>query len=773
MKKLFMAALAVAAVFSGWAKGTTWNIQGTNYHVDTTYHAVIGPGTTLTRLVLSEGKRPMRVFYTTTDLTNPYNDLRVVKGQGKTTGCEIMSRQARRNDREGARYFAGVNANFFANLAPVGNCVSDGIVFRGSKAGNYTSFYVDNAKKVGFYQGFSGTVSYPDGTMSTYNGINAGVGTNQTVIFDRCTGTTTGTNEWCAECVVEPVSGKIGFAGRTTLRVVTEPQATGNSAIPEGGYVLSGHGTANAKIMKLKVGDEVQLNANSALNGADIRQAVDGNCRILENGVTLNTANYDNMSSALHPRTMVGYGDGGKTVVLMVVDGRNAGVSGGAMYMEEADMMKAVGCTDAINLDGGGSTELYSTALGVINHPSDGNERAVTNSIWNVSTAPDDNEVVSIAFERQVVDLPAYGFYRPVVYGYNKYGVLVDAAVKGYTLSAPEALGQIRNEGETLFASGSGTHALTATLPNGAKASCVVTVATGSPHLRLSEVLVDSYRDYVTEVITEVNGLSMPIDNIALSWSSEDAAIATVDENGKIHGVADGKTNVTGTIGDISLTLPVTVDIPDHRYLPAADPAKIADWTTSANSIKFTGITPVDGTPGAFDVSYTISAVRSPSGTIRFNSDMRAFPDSLRVVVNPGESTISKMRLSVSPKGGKATHIEVAAPEANKDNIYLLAIKDFIDVNEIGNYPAEFTQLTFYPTGAVQSTGSFRVRSANAVYTVIPAEDAGVSDITADADPNAPARYYDLQGHQVRPATAAPGVYIRRQGNTASKILIQ
>ena len=36
--------------------------------------------------------------------------------------------------------------------------------------------------------------------------------------------------------------------------------------------------------MKLKVGDEVQLNANSALNGADIRQAVDGNCRILETG---------------------------------------------------------------------------------------------------------------------------------------------------------------------------------------------------------------------------------------------------------------------------------------------------------------------------------------------------------------------------------------------------------------------------------------------------------------------------------------------------------
>ena len=58
------------------------------------------------------------------------------------------------------------------------------------------------------------------------------------------------------------------------------------------------------------------------------------------------------------------------------------------------------------------------------------------------------------------------------------------------------------------------------------------------------------------------------------------------------------------------------------------------------------------------------------------------------------------------------------------------------------------------------------------MYTAIPADDAGVTDIVADDDNTAPVRYYNLQGMPVRPATAGAGVYIRRQGNRSTKILI-
>lgn len=773
MKKLLIASLAIAAALPAMAKGTTWNIQGTNYHVDTTYHAVIGPGTTRTSVVLSEGIRPLRVFYTTTDLSNPYADVRAVSGKGLTTGLEVMSKQAKRNDKAGARYFAGVNANFFSNQAPRGNCIADGEIFRGAAVAKFISFYMDSKKNPGLYAGFTGTALFPDETILKLNGINAEVGTNNLVLFDKCTGTKTGTNEYCGECVVEFAEGSLNFSGRSTLRVVSEPQSTGNSTIPTNGYVLCGHGTAKDQILKLKVGDLISLNLNSSISDIDITQMVDGNCQLVKDGVVLNTANYDNMSSQLHPRTMIGYGDGGKTVVMMIVDGRS-GISGGCTYPELGDLMKIVGCTDAINLDGGGSSELYTTAHGYVNDPSDGYERSVTNSIWNVSTAPDDTEIASIAFEKQSIHLPRYGFYRPVIYGYNQYGVLVDTDVKNYTLSAPEALGEVRNEGTTLFVKGSGgLQALTATLPNGISATCAVSIGEGVPRLRLSDVLVDSYRDYTVEVLIDIDGLEMPVDNIALEWQSEDTSIATVDENGVVHGVANGKTNIIGILGGTTLTLPVNVVIPPTHYLPAVNKANVDAWTTSVNNVKVNSVTAGEGSASAFNVNYTVTLARVPSVTVRFNATLDAFPDSLRLVVNPGSAKISKVRLSLATKDGTVSHVEVGAPTVDKDNVYLFAVKDFFDVEEIANYPAVLTQLTFNTGSAAKTTGDFQVKSLETVYNVVSA-DAGVSDIIAD-DPesNGPVYYYNLQGQSVRPATAGPGVYIRRQGNKATKIAIK
>jgi exopolysaccharide biosynthesis protein len=52
--------------------------------------------------------------------------------------------------------------------------------------------------------------------------------------------------------------------------------------------------------------------------------------------------------------------------------------------VELADMMTALGAENAINLDGGGSSTMYSRtgtgAFGVVNEPSDGTERLVPNA---------------------------------------------------------------------------------------------------------------------------------------------------------------------------------------------------------------------------------------------------------------------------------------------------------------------------------------------------------------------------------------------------------
>lgn len=107
-------------------------------------------------------------------------------------------------------------------------------------------------------------------------------------------------------------------------------------------------------------------------------------------------------AKALAPRTLVGTRNG-ETVVVLVVDGRQKGVSDGISYAEGGELLRLFGCEEGFNLDGGGSSVMAiradalkglkdrlnpaahpaSGADGyiIMNRPSDGNERAVLDNL--------------------------------------------------------------------------------------------------------------------------------------------------------------------------------------------------------------------------------------------------------------------------------------------------------------------------------------------------------------------------------------------------------
>lgn len=71
-----------------------------------------------------------------------------------------------------------------------------------------------------------------------------------------------------------------------------------------------------------------------------------------------------------HPRTLIGVtGDG--WVYLIVIDGRFPGQGIGATIHETAMIAKMFGLKDALNLDGGGSSTLWTEPTGVLSHPYD------------------------------------------------------------------------------------------------------------------------------------------------------------------------------------------------------------------------------------------------------------------------------------------------------------------------------------------------------------------------------------------------------------------
>jgi hypothetical protein len=92
----------------------------------------------------------------------------------------------------------------------------------------------------------------------------------------------------------------------------------------------------------------------------------------------LDSAGAATFAPVRHPRTIVGVGAGGRRLLLITVDGRQPGYSMGMTLREAAKLARDLGATQAINLDGGGSTTLVipkAAASGyryeIVNRPSD------------------------------------------------------------------------------------------------------------------------------------------------------------------------------------------------------------------------------------------------------------------------------------------------------------------------------------------------------------------------------------------------------------------
>ena len=114
---------------------------------------------------------------------------------------------------------------------------------------------------------------------------------------------------------------------------------------------------------------------NAALAEGNVLEAVASFGDIFVDGHA--RSDLDNSTRA--SRTAIGIKADG-TVVMFMVDGRQAPYSVGMTMAEVAASMEDLGCVQAINLDGGGSTTLYFRGE-VINMPSGGKERSVSDII--------------------------------------------------------------------------------------------------------------------------------------------------------------------------------------------------------------------------------------------------------------------------------------------------------------------------------------------------------------------------------------------------------
>lgn len=379
--KVWLATALCMMMTAGHARGK-WTLSGKEYSADTLSHQTLTEGITETHLHLT-GPSSIHLFYLTVDMDTPGLALRPFTGKDRPTGLEAISQTIGRNIEAGLPYVAAVNSDFFSFQTHqcLGALVMDGDILNTELGDDYAYVAVD--KKGTPYltgAGRSQTMLTAGGDTMRIEHINRTEAEQGTTLYTHAYGTMTGRNQ--PELILKTKKKPLRLNSKMKCKVLGF-SSNGNTPLYPGRMAISVPREKEKELMtfasKKKAKVEVEMKLDNAPDN-EIKQLVGGKPMLVRDGKTIAKNDALDHLPQLHPRTAIGHSADKRKVVLMVVDGRSSESAGMTSY-QLADAMREAGCTEAMNLDGGGSSELFTTSGGVRNVVSDGHERAVANGI--------------------------------------------------------------------------------------------------------------------------------------------------------------------------------------------------------------------------------------------------------------------------------------------------------------------------------------------------------------------------------------------------------
>lgn len=342
------------------------------------------------------------------DLHNPHVKLDVMSGRGgKTASRDTVLNQARHS---GA--VAGVNGDYFntgAEFAPIGPQVTSGTVVS-SPTNHLNGMYTfgltkDNKPMIDTYK-FEGKVTAANGASYSLAGINqtySWFGSGDNLQHTHANAIHVYTDMW------SPLSrGNDGSTTPTEVlieggRVVEiSPGKALNMTVPQGGYILRAAGKAAEFVTSnLQVGDPIQIdykltpgNPNNLVDVSQFQMLIGGHTLLVDNGKPAQWTRDVSSIGGHRSRTAIGYSEDRRYVYLVTAEASKN--SDGISLSELRNLLVSLGVWKAVNLDGGGSTQMVTRPLGeynivLANDTEYGVQRQVVNSVGVYTTAPKGN----------------------------------------------------------------------------------------------------------------------------------------------------------------------------------------------------------------------------------------------------------------------------------------------------------------------------------------------------------------------------------------------
>ncbi|MBR6550205.1 MAG: phosphodiester glycosidase family protein [Paludibacteraceae bacterium] len=697
------------------------------YDIDTLESYQVGPGIIYTRFDITSNKGLLRHCYIyEVDLTNPYNT--VEESHHPTMGyTERMADAHVRLDAENHRSIGSVNCNFwivssqddgkYNNLTGV-PCTGQ---VRNGKIGTNITYWnighgevwldrkqdigylmIDDQKKAHIDQySWDAHLAIGDQSMpiNEVNRNRSNPGDNDLVMFNSDMGTKTtltkaeidarlGNDLPLIEVVVKLEQD--WAINEHMFAEVVSINTTGGTKIEDGYAVFRGRGTGKTFLENAKVGDRVQfiIGMYESYYGTrpKIKQLSAGNCYVLNEGkLTIRNWNED-YNNKNYPRTGFGVSKDHNTLWLMVME------KPGMYTHEMASILRHFGAWEAAGADGGGSAQ-FNLGGQILNPTTEGTPRAVGNSIFLFSTAPDDNIVTEMRTTSTFMRLPKYAAIKPDFLGYNQYGMLIDKKLPGVTLTCNPETGYITEDGYFVCL---GSGVLTASYGEAALPIEIVLVDEGNPTLRLDKVLISNNTKYAIEINGVVDNKNFMILPSAVTWTIDDPTICDIDNKGVLTGLDNGKTTVHGVLGNTMLTLDVEVQTMDKDMLLWEDMINVDQrWTVKPTSSSWNTAMQINDA-GLAELYLNYTAVRNPKITMTADTALYATPRFFELRMTPPSDLISRIDIKLIANNGiesNHTYLEPTADQALKIQIDIDSV--FGVNNDIAIYPVQLHTISF------------------------------------------------------------------------------
>lgn len=782
MRKLLFTFLALSCLTAAYAD---IDMGGTLCLIDTLTSYQVGPGSHYTEMNANISGRKVRLYMLEVDLSNPYITLEERNGGGSVGQNEALINAHHAIDSAGHRPIGGVNCNFFwqpsttlegLEWQPTGGTAHDGVLFTDPDGWTMGAQQIadprwrdmgymalDYSKRVWMEQMlWDGKVILPDGSsynLRDCNRYRTNPDANEIAVFNPGYGSRpTRTFSTGSELIFTVDRWRINSDLHCT---VVSRNTTGGTVLSNGQGCLQARGTGDAFIQNLQPGDTFRINLGiyaPHIGNArpDIKEMAMGNALCMVDSQLICRNWNEKYNTDVYARTGIATNTAGNRFWMLIMQ------TPGMSTEEMCYVFRASGASYAAGCDGGGSAEME--VLGeVMNKTTEATPRAINTMIFAMSSAPDDSTVARLDFcDPQPVSVSAYSSYTPQLRAYNQYGVLLSGDFSGYTLScSPAELGTISADGRTFtagFTAGSGT--LTASC-GGASISKSINVEEGIASFELDSVWIDS-REYEILAYSTINGNRLEVAPAYFSWQVDDPAVCEVSEEGVLRGLRSGETEITGTLGNSSASMHVTVEIADA---PALTQTRFLDTDTALWVLKNSSSPIWWGTTAdsLSTLNFAVSSARNPQVSLSGSLRLYSLPDSIELIVE-SPVKIKSVGIIGFPRNS-TTQVSVALSpgmQLNQPIAYGASIASFgVDTTDIAIWPFRITKIIFTLTDVtVKVPYELKLHSLllhYGRYTVISSLDDFTTDNPAQKFIRdgqmiimKEGRTYDLLGREVR-----------------------